>query len=515
AILDRQFPAILFPRTVNEYGELGVMYPYMFLVFPAVLRICRVSLLTAYDVTIFCTAAAVVSVMYYALRTLQVSSLSAALSATLYLLSPSFVHAETDNGAVLGNGISYIFIPLVIAGLLHLLQGNGNRWPLLTIGFTGLLQSHLVTTLLVLVCAVLLLCILIPVQLSRGRGRAVTDCIPDFLKAGIWCLLINIWWIVPFLYYYKNGNLYLGALGEGFWTFDLPSFISYESGQYAIILCIWLIVMIAIAFSSKKISENVYFAAALFLVGLVLVAACTMIFPWDMLRRLYFFRFFSNTMQFPYRFFFAAFAFLIFGIGMLADRIRMWLEKKQKFLPYCIAMLFILLPVLLYDNHIMKEYSSPDRISYTVITGDIAPYKQREYLPLGTEDEYFSGRDYRLSDENAVRITDYQKRGDKADFVYYYIEGNERKEEYIELPLFLYPGYQIRLSEGAVTLPTESGKENHMRIYLPFSKTEKKVEVFFTVNPVFTFLTVFSALAFAAMLFCIKSDREIVKEEKE
>ena len=135
--------------------------------------------------------------------------------------------------------------------------------------------------------------------------------------------------------------------------------------------------------------------------------------------------------------------------------------------------------------------------------GDVSPFKQREYLPDGTEDEYYLGNYVEVSDEENVNIDDYEKREDKVSFRYT-VKG-DINEAYVELPMFYYPGYEIKLDDGSKLAGT-TGSMNHMRIYLPPEHSGRTVNIGFKVSPVFCILTVLSLLSF--LLFVLRASKE-------
>ena len=507
-ILSGQFPVVLFPRTLHEYGELGAMYPYLFLVIPAGLRILNVSILTVYNVTVLSICIAVVSVMYYCLRTMCVSRVCSAMAAAVYLLSPAFIQGETINGAVLGAGFAYIFIPLVFIGIFHIVCGRTKRWRMLTVGFTGMLQSHLVTTLLMIPCFLLFAVVF---AVGEGiKGRLKRDNLLSIFKAGLWCLPLNIWWIALFFYYYINADLYLGALGNTFKGMNMQSFFRLEASRYSLVFLVigMAVIILCTGTSLKKISDEFNEKRPILLVitilGFLISFACTNVFPWDMLRNVSLVTFFTNTMQFPTRFYVVIGACAAISFGLAVDALSV-LYNTHKNTIRIIAAIIIISIAAWCNIRELKEYCSPDNVFCTNITGDISPYKQREYLPDGTDDDFFEGRyGTYLSDEEHVRIEGYEKRGDRVTFTYY--ADDDAEDAYIELPMFYYPGYEIRTGDGT-KLKVMTGDLNHMRIYLPPNSAGNRVQVRFRVRLIWSFLAMFSVCSMIIFMTILYSER--------
>ena len=501
-ILGNQFPVILFPRTLGEYGELGAMYPYLFLIIPALLRILNMSILAVFDLMVISICAAVVWVMYYSMRTFGVSRMISALSAAAYLITPAFIHGETDNGAVMGAGFAYIFLPLIFAGLYHVLTGRTEKWPMLTIGFTGVLQSHLVTTLMMLVYAVFAAAFITIREVVKKRFNIRNYLY--VLKAGLWCVPINIWWLAIFFYYYFNGNLFVEALGTTFTGLDLSSFMALEATRSSLLFIgLTVVVLILLKFFKTGIRKDMIFVSCMMLaLSIMILFSVTVLCPWESLRTLAAVRFFTNTMQFPTRFYVVISACATMAFGIALDMLCEGSGKgRSVIIPMMILLVFI--SAFFLDYGFVKAYLSPDNLFCTRIMGDVSPFKQREYLPDGTEDEYYLGNYVEVSDEENVNIDDYEKREDKVSFRYT-VKG-DINEAYVELPMFYYPGYEIKLDDGSKLAGT-TGSMNHMRIYLPPEHSGRTVNIGFKVSPVFCILTVLSLLSF--LLFVLRASKE-------
>ena len=501
AIINRQFPIVLFPRTLHEYGELGAMYPYLFLVFPALLRVLNISLLTVYDLTILCTCTAVLLTAYYCLRTMSVSCIASALSSVIYLLAPAFIHGETDNGAMLGAGIAYIFIPLVLTGLIHVLKGRRDKWMMLTIGFSGMLQSHLVTTLLMMPCALFVI-VIISIR-EAYAGRIKKENFLSIIKAGIWCIPLNIWWIVLLFYYYIKGDLYMGALGNSFSGMELEYFFSLEATQYSLLIMLAAAAAMFILRYRKgrlndKDRDDIFLASVLLMLGWILLFLCTKLVAWEALRSIPAIRFFTDTMQFPTRFYVVVSACSAIPAGFVLDKMLKEKGKHGMIVTVTVSVL-IFAAAVMFDYGFIKEYLSDDNFFCSRIIGDISPFKQREYLPDGTDDEFYQGRyGFLVSDEEKVKIEGYSKREDKVSFTYYADESADNA--YAELPMFYYPGYEAVLNDGT-ELYLETGEDNHMRIYLPPAGSGQEVRVRFKVKLIFSILSVFSTCMFIVFIY--------------
>ena len=94
-------------------------------------------------------------------------------------------------------------------------------------------------------------------------------------------------------------------------------------------------------------------------------------------------------------------------------------------------------------------------------------------------------------------IDKYDKREDRVNLTYRYL--SETDEAYIELPMFYYPGYEVKLGDGT-RLNAGTGDYNHMRVYLPYADTETELNIRFRVSVIWSLLVLFSVASFVFFL---------------
>ena len=171
-VLDGQIPVNILPDGLQNNGYMNAMYPYLFLYIGAFLRICRVSLGFSYKTLIFLANLGSGVCAYTAVRSMVKSRRSILLAVVLYTLMPYRFTNILSRGD-LGETLALIFWPLVIAGLYHVIMGEQKKWYYLVIGFTGILQSHILSA--AFVAAFCLLTVLFYcVRIVRIRVDATT-----------------------------------------------------------------------------------------------------------------------------------------------------------------------------------------------------------------------------------------------------------------------------------------------------------------------------------------------------
>ena len=146
---------------------------------------------------VFCHNAAVVFVAFYSFHHIFGSKKVAFFGCTLYCASIWHLTNLYVRCAV-GEYTAMIFLPLLAAGMCDLHRQRAKSGALLLIvGFTGLLHSHVITTILTVDCLALYILFEGRIFLRRNRLESL------LIAAGV-LLAINAGFILPFLYYYTS-----------------------------------------------------------------------------------------------------------------------------------------------------------------------------------------------------------------------------------------------------------------------------------------------------------------------
>lgn len=140
-ILDGQvIPVNILPEGLQNNGYMNAMYPYLFLYIGAFLRICRVSLAFSYKTLVFLANVGSAVCAYVAVKSMVKSRRSVYLAVVLYTLMPYRFTNILSRGD-LGETLALVFLPMVIAGLYHIVMGERKKWYYLVIGFISALQT--------------------------------------------------------------------------------------------------------------------------------------------------------------------------------------------------------------------------------------------------------------------------------------------------------------------------------------------------------------------------------------
>lgn len=132
-----------------------VFYAETFLYPFALLIRMGMSPLGCYKLLFLCVNFATAGVSYYAFSRLCRSRRLGVITSFFYMLA-SYRLLNLYTRAALGEVLAAIFLPLLILGMYQLFYGDSRRWITAVIAFTGLFQSHMISTELSLgFCALL------------------------------------------------------------------------------------------------------------------------------------------------------------------------------------------------------------------------------------------------------------------------------------------------------------------------------------------------------------------------
>ena len=154
-LADGQFPVRIQSDWLLGNGyAVGVFYGDLLLYAPALLRLAGVPVTIAYDLYLFAVTLLTAWGGYYAARRLALPRAAAFGAAALYTLAAYRLCDVTDRAA-LGEYTALAFLPLAAAGFWRTLHPDSARLPgaaLLVLGLSGVLQSHLLSFEMTVLC---------------------------------------------------------------------------------------------------------------------------------------------------------------------------------------------------------------------------------------------------------------------------------------------------------------------------------------------------------------------------
>ena len=208
-LADGQFPVRIQSDWLLGNGyAVGVFYGDLLLYAPALLRLAGVPVTVAYDLYLFAVTLLTAWGGYYAARRLALPRAAAFGAAALYTLAAYRLCDVTDRAA-LGEYTALAFLPLAAAGFWRTLHPDAARLPgaaLLVLGLSGVLQSHLLSFEMTVLCLCAAALVLARATFRRAALLRLTGA------AGAFCLL-NAGFLVPLLDYYLTGKFQINQPG--------------------------------------------------------------------------------------------------------------------------------------------------------------------------------------------------------------------------------------------------------------------------------------------------------------
>lgn len=474
ALQSGQWPARISTQHFGGKGyATGVMYPELFLYFPAALRLAGASILFSWKALLFAINLGTAFSAYFCGRRLMNSRAAGMAAAIVYLLSP-YRLCDLYIRAALGEVLAMAFLPLLLYSLWQLLAGDAGQWPWLVLACTGIFQSHILTTEMTAMFAVLCALAALPALTKPARLAALG-------KAAGLTVLVNLWFLVPFLTYTLKGgfkifgsrvdlhqhSLYPAQMFSTFWSAD-PGLWSQSLGSLdsemlltlglAPLVCLGLLAAGWWLFDVQSgprpgLRQGVAAAVA---AGLCLYAA-SVYFPWELLQRIPALDRLLSPVQFPWRT--LAFAAACFAV-VAAAAVIPFRGRGAK-----LAVLGVLLAVAVLPASSLMDglLATPVYMGQTDGIAHIGG-NYNEYLPEGVNDETLAAASSALEPQSELEVSGLAKNGCRIEFDY-----TAQQDTVVYLPLTAYPGYSARLNgqtldltaapDGrlAVTLPAGSG----------------------------------------------------------
>lgn len=484
ALQDGQFLAAIYPECNNGYGLLGFMYPSLFLYFPALLRLFHVSMVASYQFLLLMINLSTAFVAYFSVRSITKEDYPSLMAAVLYMLAPYRLCNLYFRGA-LGEVTAMVFLPLVVAGIYNIFMGEKKKWYLLAFGYTGILQSHMLSCLMVAFLSVGLGIFLVKYIFDGKRYLALGKALLLFLvmnggflmalfrfseeKMGIGTILNNDFYedaVYP-------GQFLMTKASSGYTeklSYGIHDELSLSIGMIGGITILILIFYLMCYQKREEINRDCShtFIVVLTCICAALLFGASTLFPWKGLAHIGPVRKLLSTIQFSFRFLGIVSALLAVACGIAIARTEALNRYRRE------LFLIILVAGLLGGAEIMDEYATQE-VYITKYDGGFSECRLPEYWPGGTDGEMFADTNPWASN---VKISGYKKDGTKTDFSYV---TSGKGDFFVDLPLLYYPGYYATDEDGEDLLVTK-GERNRVRVCLRDTEEQKKVSVRYSLR---------------------------------
>jgi len=505
----RELPVFIFPRSCKGFGNAGGLYPPTLLYFEAVLRKLHMSVAGSYIMFQVISAIATTASAFFCAYSIRKSEWMAGLFAVMYLLMPYRIVDLYCRHAI-GEISVMIFLPLVVAGMYHILYGENNgKWWMLVLGYTGILQSHIIGTVLVGL-------LIFTLVLTRFKKAFQKETFLTLLKSAVFILLLNIWYYIPFATIFSSG-LSTGGMATGFvdkastftemmhgarFSADGAMGVVSACGMACAVFSIFGVVRSFIDHEKEPLD---LFARRIAIIAVMCIWMETNFFPWGIFRKISFVEWLTSMIQFPSR-------FLLIGTGLITFTCLYYVFKYlsgRTLRNSGIALVVITLACVSgYMSQCMFAEGALDKMY-----GGVSETYMPEYFPgdanvISAENQSFYPYSYNMVVSQFVRDGNTMMIEYRTD-----IDGDS-----IDLPIFYYPGYEAKVIGGdlpaGMKLTIEKGREARARVYLPKTENGTIVSIRYAGEPYFYVGYAISFIALLVFGYMLRRDKIKITQDK-
>lgn len=522
------FPVKIQPNWLNGGGyAVSVFYGDLFLYIPALLRLWGFSITESYNFYVILTHAATCLISYFCFKGIGGKRNAAAAGSLLYTLSMYRMINLYVRSAV-GEYSAMTFLPLILYGLWKILtedingEGYGKNWILPVLGFTGIINTHILSCAMV-GAFILLLCLIFIKRVFRKKTFLV------LVKIVVYTCILNLGFLVPFLDYSHQGGFnitdgksiltgiqqfgaFVGQLlvpftGYSGLTCNVSEGMAQEMPVTTGLAVVLGAVVLVYIWVSRGIEEKKYRLLAGISIGFGVFAMwlSTHLFPWDLIQGIHpFFKKIILSFQFPWRFLTIA-ALMFSAAAVLA--LKLFEERGEKAFVWAAAALTAV--CLLQSGSFMSDimnnsepsalYTASALDSTNVIGGEYLPTEVSLYLINGCQIEADAGITVKQTarDNNRIRV---------------YAENSTAEAGRISLPLVYYKGYSAKDTATGQEFEVYSGEGSVVGVVIPAGYSGELL-VEFTGFWYWNGAAVVSLLAFVFMVLSLTNGDEWIKKK--
>lgn len=466
AFQEGTYPNYIDHAAALNYGYLSKVFYSDIILLPFAALGTIIGSYQAYEVMLFAMTILCGLFMYWMTDTIYKSSYVAFIASILYTFSVYRLFDIYNRGA-LGEVFAFTFIPLVFLGLYHIVKGDYRKWYIIAIGFSLLIFSHVISTVLTFITVVIILLLYCKLLFKEPKR------IYFLILAGFVTLLITAVYIYPLLEQ-MQANSYRYETND--WTLPSRAKLPFYHVIWALICGFFYpknlsIVGIGILLTSviflrlfvKEKSNMLRSVDIGVLIGLFYILASSHLFPWG--------RFpftLLSFIQYPTRLYLLVTFFFALAGGYYLSQI--FKKEKLRFIVAGIVVLCSAITLYTHSVHFKDMYviisesnSEPNPSNFFYLNG-------AEYVPDRMESGYhiLLRGDTIMSAENRTKIIEAQR--DKNILK---INIETQGLDSLELPLLYYKGYSAELNaeelpivqshQGLIQIPVD--KSGNVKVY--------------------------------------------------
>lgn len=457
ALSEGQFPALITSNYANGFGySWNIFYPPLITYIEAIFKIFVYTYVNAVKLVVILSVIIAGIGMYLLLKEITNGRKNISLlSAIMYICAP-YLLVDIYTRFALGEILVYAFFPILFLGIYNLINKDGKKHTLITIGAVGILLSNNIGAIF----AVITSGIYILFNINKLKNEEI---LKKIIINIIFIMLITSFFYLTLLEtkssadyivfeYGKMATLetmednavYLSQILFGKMQFGFSEVLNnannvqddmcYQLGLYIIIP----ILFTPFVFKNIK-KENKKDYILTLIVGILAIIAATTIFPYEKMPE------WLSFIQYSWRFLFIATFTLTIISAINIEKILDKITIKDIMCATTIILIYVS-PLILsnnFDNEITDEkFEKIDELTPGYRLSEAT--SSLEYIPSNAffNSEYLRNRNQKVAIlAGSVEIIEQNKDGSSMKIEYENCEGAN-----IELPYLYYPGYQIEIN---------------------------------------------------------------------
>lgn len=447
-----QFPVRIYPQVFYGAGyQAPQFYPDLFLYLPAVLVRLGVPLLGAVYIFHFIINFFTTYFAWFSMRKMNASVTASLLVAAAWCFCP-YRLTDLYLRYALGETLALCFLPLVVAGFYEIFISEEPKPYLLALGMSGVLLSHVLTSLFAVAFMVLFSLLFVDRLVKRPKTLISLG------GAAVLSFLLTAFFLIPFLQA-DRASTFLPGLAKEIWNEcitarDLLLPISQDHNHiYFVGFTFFLCFVVAVAFLFQKEENTLHKRLVLsFLVtGVFLLVMCTGAFPWKALcQRNATLGSVLTMIQFPWRLVGPGCLLVLFAGGLAFTGEYTFFDKKRFVPPVLVAICCLagFLPFCMFYPNNRRAVLSMGETPSSVIAQDYLifftdPNVMEDALPISSE---------------GTEVKEYEKNGTNL-----MLTVSAPAEGWVDTTLFNFVGY-VAVDENGNLLEATYGENNRLRV---------------------------------------------------
>lgn len=410
----------IYPNYLGGYGYgNGLFYPDLFLYIPAFFSYLGLSVITSYKLFLLLISFCSVGAMYICVKGISKNKKSALISSFIYGFA-SYRLIDMFTRAALGETLAFIFSPIIIYGMYEIIYGDYKKFYILTIGMSGLILSHLISTYLIGIVLVIM-CLVNIKKLFKEKKRILY-----LVLAALATVCLTAYFIFPMLEQMLSGKFIFNNLDETSKLLErsLPIWSIFIEFPYHVLRKLWIPTGIGIGFIVliyyyfKNFKNYDKFTHFCFITAMIFLICATNIFPWNLFQNI------LSPIQFPWRFYFISVLLLSVGSGLMLSKSTKDINKRAR-----VLFILFLIPVITISTVNFFEKNIKEVGDYEISFG--------EYMPLSADKNYILERKDVITTTYPLEHS-FTRNGLELTINY----NNNQENNSLELPLLYYKGYK-------------------------------------------------------------------------